>query len=331
MKKIINVIGLLVGGLLASCATADVLTFDQLKPAEMSFPSEIRQVGVVNNMLGRTNPPSDGLILDVLKGERVQATESLAGALADSKYFDQIVICDSALQKSDAYDVVNPILSQKDVKILSEDLGVDMLVSFDGLWVETSKKQMEYPGWDVPFPVVQAKVMPIVRLYLPSRPEPLYTLALTDSLYWNSSTPVSEKIILEEATKFAVTKITDYLVPRWEPVERVYFSGGCVEMRDAAVYIREGAWQEAQDTWKSLYDRLRKGKTKARTAYNIALSYEMLGDIDGAQQWIQEAQKFVAPNSQEEQIVKYYAEALSGRISEVVSLKSQMHRFNDNF
>ena len=331
MSKFNHFIGLLLGGLLVSCATADVLTLDQLKPAEMSFPSGIRQVGIVDNMPGRAKTPSNDLVLGVVKGERVPATEALAGALADSKYFDQVIICDSALQKSGAYDTVNPILSVEDVKSLSDMLGVDMLVSLDGLWVETAKKQMKYPGWSATVPVVQATITPVVRLYLPGRTQPLHTIALTDSLFWDFSSPVNEKIILKEATQMAASKVTNYLVPRWEQVERIYFSGGSVEMRDAAVYIREGEWEEAQNTWKELYNRLRKGKTKVRAAYNIALSYEMLGDIDKAQEWIQKAQKNVAPDSQEEKIIKYYADALAHRISEVVSLKSQMNRFNDNF
>ena len=331
MRKSNHFIGLLLGGLLASCATADVLTIDQLKPAEMNFPVEIRQVGVVDNMPGRAKMPSNELVLGVVKGERVAATEALAGALADRKYFDQVVICDSALQQTDAYDPVNPMLSVDDVRSLTDDLGVDMLVSFDGLWVETAKKQMKYPGWDAPFPVIQATVTPIVRLYLPGRKQPLHTVALTDSIFWDLSTPVSERIILKEATQLAVLKVSDYLVPRWEPVERIYYSGGSVEMRDAAVYIREGDWQEAQKTWKELYNRLRKGKAKFRAAYNIALSYEMTGDIKKAQEWIQNAEQYAAPNSQEEQIVKQYARVLTQRISEVVSLKSQMNRFSDNF
>ena len=313
-----------------SCSTAQVLTFDQLRPAELSFPGEIRQVGVVNNMSKRPKIATRELALGTIKGDGVSASEALAGALADSKFFDQVIICDSVL-RADSSDDINPLLSVEEVQTLSSDLGVDMLISLEGLWIETAKKNVTYPGWNAPFPMVQATVTPVVRLYLPNRAQPLHTMALTDSLYWDLSAPLSERLVVDEATKLAVSKVADYLVPSWKQVDRICFYGGCVEMRDAQVYVREGEWQEAQDTWKDLFKRLRKGKTKARAAYNIALSYEMLGDVDNALQWIKESQKFVSKNSAEEQIVKQYTDVLTRRIKEMVSLKAQMNRFNDNF
>ena len=331
MKKCIYLIGMVLGGLLASCGSVDLLSYDQLVPAEMSFPSDIRQVGVVNNMPRRLGAPVHDLVLGVISAEGVPATEAIAEALADSKYFDQVVICDSSLQSKDADFNQDPMLSMEHVQTLTDDLGVDMLVSLERLWVEISKTKVLYPGWDVPYPVIEAKVTPIVRLYVPGRSQPLHTMSLTDSLFWDLGTPLSEKTILKEATKLAATQIANRMAPSWTQAERIYFSGGCVEMRDAAVYLQEGSWQEAQDTWKELYNRLRKGKTKAKAAYNIALSYEMLGNIEEADKWVHESKKYVTPNSQEEQIVKLYSDELDRRLKEVVSLNVQMSRFNDNF
>ena len=331
MKNCIFLIEMVLGGLMISCASVDMLTYDQLHPAELSFPTDIRQVGVVNNMPYRPAPLKDNLTLGVLSGEGKLVTENVAGALADSKYFDQVIICDSALQLRSTDLSIDPKLSSQEIDRLSDDLGVDMLISMERLWVETSKKEVLYPGWDIPIPVVQSTVTPVVRLYLPGRAQPLSTISLSDSIYWEMGTPLSEDIILTEASKLAANKIANYLAPSWSETERLYFSGGCVEMRDAAVYLREGSWQEAQDTWKELYNRLRKGKTKSKSAYNIALSYEMLGDIEEAQRWIQTSQKYVAPNSQEEQIVNAYANLLELRVKDVTNLKVQMSRFNENF
>lgn len=329
MKKYI--IGLLLGGVLTACATADVLTYDQLQPAEINFPAEIRQVGIVNNMPLRANAPTNDLILGVMQGEGSSVAETLAGTLADSKYFNEVVICDSALQQRQVNEMNDPQLSADQIQTLSRDLGVDMLIACEGLWVETTKKQVQYPGWDMSLPVILATITPVVRLYLPDRVQPLHTIVLKDSLLCDIDTPISEKLLLEESTKLAANKIANYLVPSWTQTDRVYFSGGCVEMRDAAVYLHEGSWQEAQDIWMGLYNQLRKGKTKARAAYNIALSYEMLGNVEEALKWIKQSQKFVAQNSKEQQLVKLYAEELERRMKEVVSLKSQMGRFNDNF
>lgn len=331
MKKYVYILGLFLSGILSSCGSVEVLTYDQLRPAEISLPTEIRQVGVVNNMSQRAKAPSNDLYIGLLQGEGKDFTEVLAGDLADSKYFDQVIICDSALQDKNAEITIDPKLSVETVSQLASNLGVDLLISMEGLWVETAKKQIQYPGWDALIPALQATLTPLVRVYLPGRSQPLYTLSPSDSIYWDLGTPLSEKIVLDEATRIVAGKITNYLVPTWKSVDRVYFVGGCVEMRDASICMNEGDWQEAQNTWKGLYDRLRKGKTKARAAYNIALSYEMLGNIEEALSWIRKSEQFVAPSSQEEQLVKKYTEVLKSRMQEMVSLNSQMSRFNHNF
>ena len=331
MKKCIYLIGLVLGGLFTSCGSADLLTYDQLVPAEISFPSDIRQIGVVNNMPLRKAASQEDVPLAVVSAEGVYATEALAGELADSKYFDQVIICDSALQTEEVDLNIDPKLSESEIQTLTRDLGVDLLVSLERLWVQIAKKEVYYPGWEIPVPVIQSIITPVVRLYVSGRPQPMNTITFTDSLFWDLGTPVTEEMIVKESSKLAARKISSRLVPSWIPAERIYFSGGGGEMRDAAILMQEGSWQEAQNTWKGLYDRLRKGKTKSKAAYNIALSYEMLGNIEEASQWVTKALSQVPSGSQEEHIMKLYAEELNRRLTEVVNLKVQMHRFNDNF
>ena len=40
------------------------------------------------------------------------------------------------------------------------------------------------------------------------------------------------------------------LLPYWVEVERYYYDGGNVEMRDAGVFVREESWEEAAALWE---------------------------------------------------------------------------------
>lgn len=332
MKKYLVIIGAVLMGIMSSCSSVDMLSYDQLIPADVFLPSQIREVGVVNNMPLRSVPKSDILTLGLLEGEGSKCSEELAGLLADSKYFDAVVISDSALQTQQiGANEYGAQLSLDQVNALTEQLGVDMLVSFEHLWVEAFKKNLKYPEWDAYLPVLQAKVTPVVRLYVPNRTQPMLTISLTDSLHWSEGFGISERQVLDEAASFAAKKVADKMVPAWEPTERLYFVGGCVEMRDAAVWVQEGNWNEAQNTWKKLFDRLKKGKTKVRSAYNIALSYEMQGNIEEAEKWLKEAQKYVREGSEEAYVIKLYSEGLTERKNQLSSLNMQMSRFKDNF
>ena len=102
MRKYALYIFLLVSVVISSCSSIQTLTYDQLSPAEVNFPYQISVVGVVNNMPSRPEPKKNILTLGQIEGEGKKATEALAGLLADSKYFNQVIICDSAL-RSDNY------------------------------------------------------------------------------------------------------------------------------------------------------------------------------------------------------------------------------------
>ena len=194
MKKYALYIVMLVSVLVSSCSSIQTLTFDQLAPAQVNFPYQVSVVGVVNNMPSRPKPKKNILTLGMIDAEGKSAAEALAGSLADSKFFNQVIICDSALCADD----FSTVLTADEVNELSSMLGVDMLVSFERLLLDVEKKEYTNPGWDVSIPVLQVQVTPIVRLYIPGRQKPLVELTATDSLYFDMGYRVSEKEVIEE-------------------------------------------------------------------------------------------------------------------------------------
>ena len=109
---------LLMGSLLlGSCQSVEQLSIDYMLPAEVSFPATLKRVAVVNNM---PNVPDNKLIIseeeqkksenevarltNYYNGDAAITTESLAEALANENYFEEVVICDSALRSKD----INP-------------------------------------------------------------------------------------------------------------------------------------------------------------------------------------------------------------------------------
>lgn len=51
------------------------------------------------------------------------ASEALAENIANVNYFDQVIICDSVFRAQDKVPRVNVILTNEEVRKLSEDLG----------------------------------------------------------------------------------------------------------------------------------------------------------------------------------------------------------------
>mgnify|MGYP001529207706 CR=1 FL=1 len=96
-----------------SCQSIEQISIDYLQPADLSFPPQLRKVAVVNNT---SDAPDNKLITEVQKtkenvpevsratayanGDPKIAAESLAEEIAHQNYFDEVVICDSAIQSN---------------------------------------------------------------------------------------------------------------------------------------------------------------------------------------------------------------------------------------
>ena len=160
MKKYIMAGILFAATMLVSCGGLQSFTFDQLYPAEVTFPEQVRTVAVVNHAPAIPSPKKNLLTLGNLDGDGKVLSESLAGGLADSRYFQQVVISDSAITQE---LTGGEILPQLVVDSLAQVLGVDMILSVDRIQLLTGKKEIYYPGLMVPFAAFDLKMRPILH------------------------------------------------------------------------------------------------------------------------------------------------------------------------
>lgn len=102
-------------------------------------------------------------------------------------------------------------------------------------------------------------------------------------------------------------------------------------MRDAEVCVGENDWVGARELWTGLYKRYKKGNLKMKAAYNIALSYEMEGNFNKAEEWLSKAKSLLKPGSDEVRMLASYEKLLKERMETTLKLNIQMSRFGNNF
>ena len=344
--------------LATACQSVQPLSIDYMLPAEVSFPASLRRVGVVNNMPASPEaarmpedpePPKDKLEIrrktEYYLGDARLATEALAEALAAENYFDEVIICDSALR---AHDLTprESALSRAEVNRLSRNLGVDFLVALENVQLRSLRRVNRLPDINAYYETTDVKVFPTFSVYLPNRNGALTTIQSTDSIFWEEvsasegelqarSIPKDE--LIEEASRFAGTTPVRYLLPHWRTAQRYLFTGGSVDMRDAAVYVREDNWPEAIALWKRHYAQ-KKGKQQIYAACNIALGYEMQDSIAAATRWAEKAVKLAkqrVERTESENDLSYYMFAysywqeLTERLQGAARLDAQMRRFGE--
>ena len=305
MKKILFLISLFGAVVLFSaCTTVQYFSFERLQAADINFPEQVRSVGVVNVV-----PPTSG-------GDGKVAAETFAQEIASADYFNQVVICDSALQSFD----------QIPTDSLIQALGVDMLFAIEQVEVALEKGTYYIPELMTNVPVVDGIVTPLVCAYIAGRDTPLFSISKQDTICWELRPDLTEEKMIQEASEYAAKLPMQYLLPSWKEVDRYYFDGGNVEMRDAGIFVREGNWDEAGALWQTLYDT-KKGKVKMRAAYNLALYHELQGDFEQAQEYINTASSLATEGSWEGQLIALYQLKLQELSKDNNRLKVQMKRF----
>lgn len=347
--------------LLGSCQSIEQLSVDYMLPADISFPASLKRVAIVNNAA----EVSEQAEQPAAKEENINATttlqhqtyngnasltaEALAEALAQGNYFEEVVICDSSLYDPQQ-DTVSSPLSAREVNQLVNQLNVDFLISLENIQLSSSRKISYLRDWGFFYGTVDVKVFPTVRVYLPNRKGPMATINSNDSIFWEETEAtesalrahlIDDKEMIRQASEFAGTVPVKHLLPYWKTVNRYFFSGGSVNLRDAAIYAREHNWDKAIELWKAHYDS-KKGKQQMYAAYNLALGYEMKDDMNQALEWALKAQQIarkIDKIDEQEKIdsahmpnflmTSIYVNELQERKDGIMRLNAQMERFKD--
>ncbi|MFN5911932.1 MAG: DUF6340 family protein [Bacteroidota bacterium] len=129
--------------------------------------------------------------------------------------------------------------------------------------------------------------------------------------------PALKEVSYETGIEFARSIVPLYI---WE--HRDMYKGKKGEMERAERQALAKDWEGALQTWMSAYDSATKNKVKAKAALNIALAYEVLGNLKEAQKWAGTAYVDGGKRAMLE-----YAEIIDQRVREQNRLEEQLKTF----
>lgn len=329
MKRYWKIVGLLAFlGLFTACTTLKPITFERLQAADVSYPDAVRSVGVINAL-----PPMnlDENEVDYaaawLEGDGKVAANALAQEIASTRYFDQVVVCDSSLRSGQSAPAAEAFLLPKQVvDSLIHALGVDMLFVFERVYIQMKESTLYIPEVMSSVPALDGVVTPVLRAYIAGRDTPLFAVSESDTLCWEITPELHWKGIVKDASEYAATMPIEHLLPHWAEMNRFYYDGSDAVMRDAGVYVREQNWEAAAQLWQDIYDQ-KKGKARMRAAFNLALYHELQDDYEKALAYIDEAARLTSEDSTDGHLIEFYRQQLKQQAAKFIRLNVQMNRF----
>ncbi|MBR9999206.1 MAG: tetratricopeptide repeat protein [Cyclobacteriaceae bacterium] len=335
---------LLFTGIFFQC-TNSTIRFNALYPAELDIPVDIQSVAIID----RSAPENKllSIIEGGITGEGIGQDKLASGITLNG--------VSSILQNSERYSAIrtNEVLNGTEsgrafpdplswdvVDEIARKYEVDMVLSlesFDSDFMITDGTKIieknNADGIPIRLPVFYARGVASVnigfRMYDPVKKNILDQYHFSHNMDWetqgNSIADAASHLIgkdkaVKDVAYEAGRRYGQRITPSWYRVTRIYYkkAGKNPDLEEGARWMEANNWDGAI---KSLDLALENGDRKSRgmAAHNLAVVYEILGDLENSRNWAQKAWA-----QYENKDSKDYAYKLNLRIQDRDRLRYQM-------
>lgn len=350
MKKLIP-LALIINLILASCGGQKPVTIQTMRPADINIDPAIQTVLLID----RTKPSKKGNWINIGEGiltgempeqDKAAAQEllnSLKNALQSSPRFEVLIAAERLEGNSLTAAFPEPLPEhlqfnmlnryRADALIVLEVMDSDFIITEGKRRVKKTvgsgenRREIEVDEY---YAEGLADIKVGIRLYNPRNKELIDQQLISKTNTWsaaadNKAGALAALISRSAAVRELCAKIGhDYaykVAPMPISLRRVFYTKAkeSTELEAGGRLAEVGQWNEAIQTWESGIANAVEPKDAGRMAYNIAVAYEVLGDLNQAKAWAQRAYAQYG-NKQ----ARSYAQQLNARLQDERILENQL-------
>jgi len=330
--------------LLSSCSTLLFTSLDVLRPAKVSFALNANDVLIVNNTIpqpsnyGHTteliNENQKNIILNA-DSLSIFCLSALAEDLENKNFFASVQLIPNTVNKDTEFFSKN-ILSDSTAKKLCNSNQANVLISLDKIAISDDLTEYYKPETGTFLPSLEMKVETNWSIHYLNKPD-VIPIQFCDTIYWEYESTNRRKAMnnlpnradaLVDGALNAGHNTVNRFIPYWDKVDRYFFNSSNKIMKQAMDSVIVKNWQAAINLWQKVYDSSKNNWLQAQATNNIAIAYEILGDLDKA---IENATlsyytmgKMIIVDFQSFTRVHDYIDELNQRKSEIKILKTQL-------
>lgn len=315
MKSAFNYILLAAILTLTSCSVPRmVTTIDLLRPAEVTFKPEAKHVLIVNNAITqadnighyRIDTVSGDTISESLKFDStaVFCNQSLYESLDESQFFNSVQPLHIKQNYTNNFYKVAPLDKEK-VKALCNIYRADAIISLDHILINnfTGEYYLYIPYQS--YAALDVDVYSTWSIHYPDNSKPAYC-QFVDKFSWEGDdiTNLPNRYdALVDASLLTGLNVADRFIPQWEKQDRYFYAPKKPLMIQAMDSVAHRNWGAAISLWKQADRESKSNSMKLYACNNIAIAYEILGDLDNAIEYALRAVKL-----HQEVLVAYLSE-----------------------
>lgn len=330
--------------LLSSCSSLLYTSIDVLRPAKVAFAPEAKNLLIVNNTV--VQPPEVGhtthLIGENSRNILLQADSlsifclgALTEELSAKNFFSSVTLLPNSKNTSGNFNQINHLTPDSVFKncVIHQ---ADAILSLDKIKVNDELSELYLLETGTFLSALDVKYESSWSIHYPNKPK-LSSIEFKDTVYWESESYFRKKAIsdlpkrddaLIDGALYVGKKAVDRFVPYWEKVDRYLFNSNNKYIKKGidSVYVKN--WQSAIGNWEIALNKSKSSLTQALAANNIAVAYEIIGDIDKAIEYATKSYylmgKLTFINYDSFSRISQYINELTIRKSETEKLKIQL-------
>ena len=328
--------------LISSCAGTRQMEVQVLRLAFISVPQQIKTIAVLNRSIPTETTAESALTGETPVQDKELSAECLRGlttTLNTSERF-KFQLVDYTLDASDPKSLTFGIpLSWESVDTICTRLQVDGLLVLEYFDTDFSVNNPVGAAGQIIQGIANGGQTSVTvtgtatanagfRVYYAKERNIAYEDNFNYRKRWqqtaNNAFEAIGKLVKRNAALIDVSYETGYnfamsIVPLYFWENRVMYKGKKGDLEKGERQALSKDWEGAKTSWMYVYENSAKSKERGKAAFNTALAYEVLGNLNEAQKWASRA--YVESGKKE---MLRYSEILDKRLREQDRLKEQI-------
>jgi len=298
-----------------SCVSTKTLIIEIPQQSKNELPHSIQSLTLVNRTVDSkfTDLDTDSLQklfyiqnfnYDTIIND-IQASDTTIKALGEllfeSGRYD-FVIPENRFLEFKKNSFLNEEMPWDEVKHLCEIYDTDAILSLDHFITRVSTNYEKESFYDsgrdgfawASFAEMKISYEALFRVYDPLLEKVIIREFIRDTVIWEDVasstnelferfTPV--KTALSEVGIAIALDFSDKISTTWHQEQRKLFVSGDTNLKQAAPFAENNEWDTAMALWKETLKTTNSKSTKSRAEFNIAVAYELQGELEEAISW----------------------------------------------
>jgi hypothetical protein len=328
---------------LTSCSELLYTSLDVLRPAKVAFAPNANNLLIVNNTTKQ--PDNLGHRTELLNQKtKVVSVEtdsiplfclgSLTEELENNGFFTTVQLKQKSGNTSANFSIIAP-LEDDSVTKLCRQYQADVILALDKIKVNDDISEYYINESGSYLSVFEVRYESYWSIHYPNQTE-VTPIQLKDTIFWESESyarkrdmdalPKRMDGIIDGALNVGKKSVNRFL-PYWDKVDRYFFSNKNKYIKRGldSVYVKN--WKSAIQSWEKAY-KSKNPWIQYQAANNIAVAYEISGDVDKAIQYAAFAYYSLGKSPfQDNKTFTYlasYLVELNDRKKDIATLKKQL-------